>query len=225
MDLRNLVLYAAGFMLQCIIIGFIIAALLDQKIKGEGVFLTIFVFPFAVSGIVTGVAWRWLMYPETGLNLIFDAVGLSFLKGKWYADPSTGILAVTIAGAWQFTGYVMSLYLAGLRGIPHEVKEAAAIDGAGTFQLYRHIIIPLLAPVTFTAVVLTGMGAIRVFDVLTTLSGSGAAYGTDMLAYNMVQQTFAASRYSTGAVIAAFMMLIAAVLVIPYLRSLRKDIT
>jgi len=124
-DLRNLVLHAGGFMLQCIVIGFLLASLLDQRIKGESVFRTIFIFPFAISAVVTGVAWRWLMRPETGINLLFESVGLGFLRSKWFADPTWGILFITMAASWQFSGYVMALYLAGLRGISNEIKEAA----------------------------------------------------------------------------------------------------
>ena len=116
-DMRNLVLYAAGFMTQCIVIGFLLASLLDQKIKSEAVFRTIFIFPFAVSGIVTGVVWRWLMYPSAGLNLLFESGAGLPANGSGTRIPHWGILAVTIAAAWQFSGYVMALYLAGLRGI------------------------------------------------------------------------------------------------------------
>jgi glucose/mannose transport system permease protein len=221
-DVRNLVLYAAGFMSQCIILGFLLAVLIDQKIKGEALFRTIFIFPFAVSGIVTGVVWRWLERPEAGINLIFQSVGLGFLKSPWYTDADWGILAVSVAGAWQFSGYVMALYLAGLRGISMDIREAALIDGCNTFTLYRRVIIPLLTPVTFTAVVLTGMGSIRVFD-LPAVIGTGAAFGTDALAFFMFSLTFTSQRYALGATIACVMMIFSALLVVPYLRSMRRE--
>ena len=124
-----------------------LASLLDSKIKSEAVFRTIFVFPFAVSGIVTGVVWRWLMYPSAGLNQLFDTVGLDFLMNKWYTTPKWGIsrgdgrgcLAVSRAMSWL-------LYLAGLRGINAELKEAAQIDGASTWQLYRRSHHPAARP-------------------------------------------------------------------------------
>ena len=222
-DLRNLVLYALGFMSQCIVIGFLLASLLDQRIKGEAVFRTIFIFPFAVSAVVTGVAWRWLMRPETGINLLFESVGLNFLKSKWFADPAFGILFITVASAWQFSGYIMALYLAALRGIPIEVKEAAQMDGCNTWNLYRHIVVPMLAPVTFTAIVLTGMGAIRVFDIVMVMSGTGQAFSTDMMATHMFEQMFTANRFSLAAVIGSFMILVSALLVVPYLLSVRKE--
>ncbi len=221
-DLRNLVLYAAGFMSQCIVLGFLLAVLIDQKIKGESLFRTIFIFPFAVSGIVTGVAWRWLMRPEAGLNVLFHGIGLDFLRSPWYTDPNTGVLAVSVAGAWQFSGYVMALYLAALRGISNDLREAAAIDGCNTFNLYRRVIIPLLTPVTFTAVVLTGMGSIRVFD-LPAVIGTVAAFGADAMAYYMFTLTFTSLKYALGATIACVMMILSAFLAVPYLLSLRRE--
>ena len=223
-DLRNLVYYAIGFMSQCIIFGFIIAALLDQKIKGEALFRTIIIFPFAVSGIVTGVAWRWLLQPTTGINILFANIGLESFQPLWNSHPKYGMWAVSIAAAWQMTGYVMALYLAGLRGIPHELREAAAIDGAGTLATYRYIIIPLLLPVTFTAIVLTGMNSIRVFDLVSAMSGSGPAFATDTLAFYMFQSTFGAYRYSLGAAIGSFMIILSAFLVIPYMFSMRGEV-
>jgi glucose/mannose transport system permease protein len=222
-DLRNLIYYAIGFMSQCIIFGFLIAAFLDQRIRGEALFRTIVIFPFAVSGIVTGVAWRWLMQPTTGINLLFANIGFENFQPVWNTHPKYGMWAVTIAAAWQFTGYVMALYLAGLRGIPHELREAAAIDGAGTLATYRYVIIPLLMPVTFTVIVLTGMNSIRVFDLVSAMSGSGPAFATDTLAFYMFQSTFGAYRFSLGAAIGAFMIILSGFLVAPYLLSMRRE--
>jgi glucose/mannose transport system permease protein len=222
-DLRNLLFYALGFMTQCILIGFTLASLLDQKIKGEALFRTIFIFPFAVSGIVTGVAWQWLMQPTTGINLLFAKIGMDWFRPTWHASIEHGIWAITIAAAWQFSGYVMALYLAGLRGIPNELREAAAIDGAGTWATYRYIIIPLLMPVTFTAIVLTGMNSIRVFDIVASMGGPGPGNSLDTLALNMYQTTFNAYRFSLGAAIGSVMLLLAVFLVVPYLMSMQRE--
>jgi glucose/mannose transport system permease protein len=223
-DLRNLFQYAVVFMGLCIGMGLIMAVLLNQKIKGEAVFRTIFIFPFAVSGIVTGVAWKWLMYPSAGLNMLFNAIGLTSLGNfKWYADANYGTYSIAIAAAWQMTGYIMALYLAALRGINNELIEAAQIDGCSTMGIYRYVILPLLAPVTFTAIVLTGMGSIRVFDLVSAVSGSGAAYGTDTMAFYMFQLTFQKSSFALGGTIAAFMIILSAFLVGPYLASLRQE--
>lgn len=222
-DLRNLLFYAIGFMSQCIIIGFTLASLLDQKIKGEALFRTVFIFPFAVSGIVTGVTWQWLMQPSTGVNLLFVKIGMEWFRPAWHSSIEYGIWAITIAAAWQFSGYVMALYLAGLRGIPNELREAAAIDGAGTWATYRYIIIPLLMPVTFTAIVLTGMNSIRVFDVVASMGGPGPGNSLDTLALNMYQTTFNAYRFSLGAAIGSVMLVLAIFLVIPYLMSMQRE--
>jgi glucose/mannose transport system permease protein len=220
-NLRSLVFYAIGFMSQCIIIGFLLAVLLDQKIKGEAIFRTIFVFPFAVSAVVTGVAWRWLMQPRTGINLLLQKIGFTDFSFAWNADPKWGIFAISLAASWQFTGYIMSLYLAGLRGISEEIREAALVDGAGTWALYRRIIIPLLSPVTFTALVLTGMGSIRIFDLVTLLAGP--AHTTDTLAFHMYQSTFGLYRFSMGAAVGFFMIFLSLFLVVPYLRSMEFE--
>ena len=208
-------------MSQCVVFGFFIAVLLDQKIKGEAIFRTIVIFPFAVSGVVTGVAWRWLMQPTTGINLLLNNMGLKNFYFEWSANPQWGILAITIAAAWQFTGYIMALYLAGLRGISDEVREAALVDGANTWNLYRRIIIPLLRPVTFTAIVLTGMGSIRVFDLVMILRGP--AFTTDTLAFHMYQATFGQYRFSLAAAVGFFMIFLSLFLVVPYLRSMNLE--
>ena len=143
--------------------------------------------------------------PRGPFNKTFlQKIGFKDFSFAWNADPRWGILAITIAASWQFTGYVMALYLAGLRGISEEVREAARVDGAGTWALYRRIIIPLLMPVTFTALVLTGMGSIRVFDLVTILAGP--ALTTDTLAFHMYQSTFGLYRFSMGATIGFFMI-------------------
>lgn len=221
-NLRNLGIYALGFMGQCIILGFLIAVLLDQKIKGEAIFRTIVIFPFAVSAIVTGVAWRWLMQPTTGINLLLQNLGLENFSFAWNSDPKWGMFAITIAASWQFTGYVMALYLAGLRGIPDELREAAAIDGAGVWATYRYVIVPLLMPVTFTAFVLTGMNSIRVFDLVTMLAGP--ALTTDTLGFHMYQSTFGLYRFSLGAALGFFMILLSLFLIVPYLRSMQLEV-
>jgi glucose/mannose transport system permease protein len=196
--------------------------LLDQKIKGEALFRTIVIFPFAVSAIVTGVAWRWLMQPTTGLNLLFANLGFESFQPTWNANPRWGMFAISVAASWQFTGYIMALYLAGLRGIPDELREAAAIDGAGSWATYRHVIIPLLMPVTFTALVLTGMNSIRVFDLVTMLRGP--AFSTDTLGFHMYQSTFGLYRFSLGAALGFFMIFLSLFLVVPYLRSMRLEV-
>lgn len=217
LDMRNTSIFAALFIGQCLLIGFALALLLDQKIKGESIFRTIFLFPFAVSSVVTGVAWRWLQAPSSGINTLFDYVGLGFLKSGWYTNPRFGIAAVTIAATWQMSGYVMSLYLAGLRGISTDIREAAAIDGASGFALYRYIIIPLLTPVTLTAAIILGTYALRLFDITVVMTSSGTGFSTDTPALFMFQTTFQQNHFSQGSAIAFIMLLLALPLIIPHM--------
>ncbi len=223
-DLRNTAVFSFFFLAQCLGIGLLLAILLDQKIKGEAFFRTVFVLPFAVSAIVTGVAWKWLMVPSSGLNAIFGAVGLYFLQNKWFADPNIGIIATSIAGAWQMSGYTMALYLAGLRGVPGELRDAARIDGANAFQYYRYIAIPMIAPVTFSAMIILGTISLRLFDLPASMTGSGPAFATDSPAFFMFETTFSQYRYSTGAAIGVVMLILALGLIVPYLFTIKDEI-
>ena len=223
-DLRNTAVFSIFFLGQCLGIGLLLAILLDQKLKGEAFFRTVYVLPFAVSAIVTGVAWKWLMVPSSGINAIFGAVGLNFLQNKWFADPNIGIIATSIAGAWQMSGYTMALYLAGLRGVPSELRDAARIDGADGFQYYRYIAIPLVAPVTFSAMVILGTISLRLFDLPSSMTGSGPAFATDSPAFYMFETTFSQYRYSTGAAIGVVMLILALGLIVPYFFTIKEEI-
>ena len=223
-DIRNMSVLTVLFLAQSMGIGFLLAVLLDQHIKVESLFRTIFVMPFAISAVVTGVVWRWLMSQRSGINLLFDKVGLGDFNPAWYADPDWGIAAISIAMAWQMTGFTMALYLAGIRGISQEIREAAQIDGAGTFASYRYVIIPMLMPVTMTAFIILFGLSLRTFDIVATISGSGAAYATDTFGYHNFQLAFQDSQFSRASVIAVVMILVSGVIVVPYLWSIRKEV-
>ncbi|MDE3075850.1 MAG: sugar ABC transporter permease, partial [Chloroflexota bacterium] len=222
-DLKNTAMFAAVFIGGCIAIGFPLAALLDRKLRGGHVFRTIILLPFAASAIVTGVVWRWLESYDSGINLLFANVGLGFIKSHWFADPNIGITAVALAAVWQMAGYVMALYLAGLSNIPSELREAAAVDGCGTFALYRHVIVPQLVPVTFSVIVILGTLSLRVFDLTASMTQSGPAFADDTPAYFMFQTTFQSNQFAQGAAIATVMLIPAVFLIIPYLRSVRTE--
>ena len=175
-DIRNTLIFTGVFVIGSILLGFFMAVMLDQGLKGEGFFRSLFLFPMAISYIVTGVVWRWLMNSATGsrmsgLNLLFSNLNLDFLVNSWYNTPKWGMAAVALAAIWQMSGYTMALYLAGLRSIPHELKEAAQIDGANELQIYRHIILPLLAPITLSALIILGHMSLKVFDLIIAIAG------------------------------------------------------
>jgi len=222
-DLRNTVVFTVLFLIACLAIGFLLALLLDQRIRGEGIFRSIYLFPMSISFIVTGVVWRWLLNPgsaqlgSTGVNLLFDMVGLGFLKTGWYTDPKIGIMAVAIAATWQMSGYTMAMYLAGLRAIPDELREAARVDGASEFQIVRHIIVPLLQPVTLSAVIVLGHISLKIYDLIVSMTGPGIGFATDVPAYFMWDTTFRGNHFSRGAAIAIVLLIMIAVLIVPYL--------
>lgn len=252
-DLRNTVTFTALFLAACLLVGLVLAILLDQRVKGENVFRSIYLFPMAISFIVTGVVWRWLLNPGTaqtgssGINLLFEKLGLGFLRSGWFTDPtilyihpesalgtflgriglgglaspyvgiSLAMVSVVIAATWQMSGYTMALYLAGLRAIPDELREAARVDGASEWQLYRHIILPLLRPVTLSAVIILGHISLKIFDLVVSMTGPGPAFATDVPAFFMFDTTFRGSNYAQGAAIATLLLILVAVLVVPYL--------
>ena len=222
-DISNTVTFTVLFLITTLAIGFLLAVLLDQRIRAEGLFRSIYLFPMAISFIVTGVVWRWMLAPGTeitgaaGVNLLLEKMGLGFLKSGWYTDPSIGIKAVVIAATWQMSGYTMALYLAGLRAIPDELREAARVDGASELQVYRHVLIPLLWPITLSAVIILGHISLKIFDLVVAMTGPGTGFSTDVPALFMFDTTFRGNQFAQGASIAVVLLLGVAVLVVPYL--------
>jgi glucose/mannose transport system permease protein len=223
-DIRNTAIFTLLFLAACLIIGLLLAILLDQRLRGEGLFRSIYLFPMAISFIVTGVVWRWLLNPATsierlsGINLLLHQAGLDSLISKWYVHPSLGIAAIVIPATWQMSGFTMALYLAGLRSVPDELREAARVDGAGEWQIYRHIVLPMLKAVTLSVVIMLGHISLKVFDLVMAITQEGGqGYSADVPALNMWYTAFRALRFGRGAAIAIFILLSVAVLIVPYL--------
>jgi glucose/mannose transport system permease protein len=187
---------------------------------GEGVFRSIYLFPMAVSFIAAGVVWRWLMNPApgdrgTGLNLAFDKLGLDFLTNEWFLNPSWGAAALALPAIWALTGYIMALYLAGFRGVPEELREAARMDGASEYRVYRHVVFPHLRPVTLAALIILGHISIKVFDLIVAIGGKQLI--TEVPAVYMWVLIYDARDYAKGAAIATLLLVGISVLIIPYL--------
>ncbi len=231
-DLRNTAIFTVLFLAACLTIGLVLAILLDQRPRGEGIFRNIYLFPMAVSFISTGVVWRWLLNPATtldrlsGLNLLFHKAGLDFLISRWYTHPKLGIAAIVIPATWQMSGFTMALYLAGLRSIPEELREAARVDGASEWQIYRDIVFPMLKPVTLSAVIILGHISLKIFDLVMAITQEGGqGYSADVPALNMYYTAFRALRFGQGSAIAIIILLTVAVLVIPYLiHTIRTEV-
>lgn len=239
-DLRNTVVFTLLFMVVCIFLGLLLAVLLDRKRKGENLFRNIFLFPMALSFIVTGVVWQWIFNPSTGINLILKHVGVSdpplwYVQTKVVPDLQLGqlhfglplaLIAVIIAAAWQLSGFTMAMFLSGLRSISDELKEAARVDGATEWQVFRHILLPQLKPIMFSAIIILGHISLKIFDLIYAMTGPGAAFVTDMPGLYMVETTFKGSHYAQGAAIAIIMLILVSLLIIPYLvLTFRKEET
>jgi len=227
-DIRNTAIFTILFVGGCLLVGLALAMLLDQGLRGEGFFRSLFLFPMAISFIVTGVVWRWLMNPAqgsriSGFNLLFDNLGLDFLINKWHTTPNWGIAAIAIPAIWQMSGYTMALYLAGLRAVPDSLREAARVDGATELEIYRHIILPLVRPVTLSAMIILGHISLKVFDLIIAVAGKQVSL--DVPSIYMWTTTFDGNFYGRGASIGILLLLSVAVLVIPYLRFTLKQET
>jgi glucose/mannose transport system permease protein len=235
-DMWNTLFFTVLFLILCVVIGLLLAILLDQKIKGEGIFRTIYLFPMALSFVVTGVVWQWIFAPGTstrlrGVNALLHSIGLDALRWKWYTDTNSfgpfhvALIPVIIAAAWQMIGYCMAMYLAGLRGIPEELREAARVDGATEIGIYRHIILPMLQPITLSALIVLGHISLKIFDLVYTMTGKGPGFVTDVPGIFMFETTFQGNHYAQGATISMVMLLMVAVVIIPYLIfSLRREV-
>ncbi|AOZ73008.1 sugar ABC transporter permease [Boudabousia tangfeifanii] len=219
-SLINLLLFTVVFLVGTLLIGFLWAWLLDRPIKGEGIFRSIFMFPMAISFVASGVVWRWLLNPAkgetaSGLNRLFQQVGLGFLQNSWTQNITFGVVAIALPAIWQLSGYVMALFLAGFRGIPDELREAARVDGATEWQLYKQIIFPQLAPIALSAVIIIGHMSLKSFDLIMSITDQ-RTYSTKVPAIDMFN-AMTDNDYSNAAAIGTILLVIVAIFVVPYL--------
>lgn len=294
-DMVNTVFFTVLFIGACLGLGIGLAILLDQKVKAEGAFRTIFLFPMALSFVVTGVVWKWLFNPTSGINALPTFIGLPKAEFQWFvstqrvlefnwqdlpsilaiivlgvvvffalrawlkkrstvgamlsalalllmawitfggpanlnglAAPEThgfnlALIALVVAAGWQMSGYTMAMYLAGLRGISEDLREAARVDGASEVGVYRHVVLPLLAPITLSAMIILGHISLKIFDLVYVMGG-GDNLRIDMPGINMYLTTFRGLDFAKGAAIAIIMLIMVAMVIVPYLvTSLRKE--
>lgn len=287
-DLVNTFFFTVFFLSGCLGLGLAMAILLDQKIRFEGFFRTLFLYPFALAFVVTGTIWRWMFQPQGGINILPELVGLPRLRFLWISSrtqilqfnwqdvpfwlslmalvvllvmlwasrggrpalrrrlaivtavwtawtllvswrvdllsrPEThgfnlALVPIIVAAVWQMSGYTMALYLAGLRGVPEELREAARVDGASEFQVYRHVIMPLLAPITLSAMIILGHISLKIFDLIYAMAGPDNA-STSVPALLMYLRSFRANQFADGAAIAVILLILVAAVIVPYLWS------
>ena len=201
------------------LIGMALAIFLDQKVRMEGALRTIYLYPMALSFIVTGTAWKWLLNPSLGLEKLMHDWGWSSFHFDWLVQSDTAIYCVIIAGVWQSAGFAMALFLAGLRGIDDSIIKAAQMDGASLPRIYWRIILPILRPVVFSTIMVLSHLSIKGFDLVMALTGGGPGYATDVPATFMYVMSFTRGQIGLGAASATMMLASVAAIVVPYLYS------
>jgi glucose/mannose transport system permease protein len=248
-DLRNVLVFTAIFLVLAIIIGLLLAMLVHNLLRGRAFFRSIFLFPYSLSFIVTGVVWRWLFTPSTGANLILKSLGVEH-GPKWITDPTVAgnvsgalnkvlpgadfiqiklgiplaIIPVVFAASWQLAGFAMANFLAALSGMPEEIHEAAQLDGAGWFSYHWHIVLPMLRSTILTVAVILGYVSLKSFDLVYAMVGQGPGFATDVPGIFVFEQTFRALRYNTGAAASVVMLVLVCAVTLPYLyRSYLKE--
>ena len=217
--ITNLFIFSALFIAFCILVGLFLAVLLDQRVRAEGFFRTIYLYPMALSFIVTGAAWKWILNPDLGLERLVQQLGFARFTFRWLVDSKMAIYTVVLAAVWQSAGFVLALFLAGLRGIDDAIIKAAQVDGASLPRIYWRIIIPSLRPVFLSSVIILSHIAIKSFDLVMVLTRGGPGYSTDMPATFMYAFAFNRGRLAFGAASAMVMFLAVMAFIIPYLYS------
>jgi glucose/mannose transport system permease protein len=217
--LKNMAVFGVLFIGGAMALGLLLAILLDQKIRAEGMLRTIYLYPMAISFIVTGTAWKWMLNPGLGLEHLMHQWGFTGFSFDWLVNPDKAIYCVAIAGVWQSAGFVMALFLAGLRGIDESIIKAAQVDGASLPRIYWRILIPSLRPVFFSTLMVVSHLAIKSFDLVMALTAGGPGYATDVPATFMYAMSFTRGQLGLGAASATVMLATVAAIVVPYLYS------
>ncbi|MEZ7834405.1 MAG: sugar ABC transporter permease [Burkholderiaceae bacterium] len=219
LSVKNLGVFSVLYIVISMLLGMFLAILIDQRIRAESLFRSIFLYPMALSFIVTGTAWKWLLDPSIGFERTMRLMGFENFVFDWIKDGEMAIYTVVIAAVWQTSGFVMALFLAGLRGIDGEVLNAARVDGAKNWRIYWRVIIPQLGPSFISSFVILAHMAIKSYDLVIALTGGGPGRATWLPSVFMYQYTFTRNEMAVGAASAVVMLIGIAIVVIPYVRS------
>jgi glucose/mannose transport system permease protein len=213
-SLENMFILGVGS-LASIVLGFILAALIDKEVRGEGVFRTVFLYPLAVSLIVTGIVWRWLFNPSVGVKNFFHSIGWNWIHFNWLASSQTVMYGIILASVWQSTGFFMALMLAGLKGINPEIWSAAKLDGVSFWRLYFEIIIPMMRLTFVTCVILLSIGVVKAYDIVVAMTNGGPGGSSFVPAYFAINAYWLKENLGYASAAATIMLLITAILSLP----------
>lgn len=213
-SLWNLITLGLGSALA-IVFGFILAAMIEKEKRGESFFRTVFLYPLAVSLIVTGAAWRWMFNPEMGVQAFLHDAGLTWVNFSWLASADTAMYGIILASVWQSSGFYMALMLAGLKSINSEIWSAARLDGVPLWRLYLEIIIPMMKFTFITCAILLSLGVIKAYDVIVAMTNGGPGQSTYVPAYFTIQALSASGNLGYASAAAVMMLVITAVIFLP----------
>ncbi len=215
-SIGNLAIYGSLSLIFSFVIGFLLAVLLDQKIRFEDTFRTIFLYPFALSFVVTGLVWQWILNPEFGVQNVVRAMGFESFTFDPLYDPEIVIYGVLIAGLWQGTGLIMCLMLAGLRGIDEDIWKAARVDGIPAWKTYIFIVIPMMRPVFITTLVIIMSGIVKLYDLVVAQTGGGPGTASEVPAKYVYDFMFRAQNLGQGFAASTMMLLTVVIIVVPW---------
>lgn len=227
-DVQNVIVFTVVFVVGALLAGFLLAYLLERGVRGEGFFRGVFLFPMAISFIATAIVWRWLLNnatgtQETGLNKLFNSIGLGFLANDWFkAERPFAVMAIAIPAGWALCGYIMALFIAGMRGVSDDLREAARVDGASELRVFWHVVRPMLLPVLMSALVILIHISLKTFDLMFAMDVESRKIETPAL--YMWFTTFDGFNFNRGAAIATLLVLGISIVIIPYIwYSIRSE--
>lgn len=225
LSLQNLAVYGVLFIVACIAIGFLLAVFIDQKVRGEGLLRTIFLYPYAMSFVATGLVWQWVLNPGDGLQQAVRQMGWESFTFDWIVDQDKVIYTVVIASVWQASGLVMALMLAGLRGIDEEIWKAARLDGIPPWRVYISIVLPMMGSTVATVFVLLFTGVVKVFDAVVSMTQGGPGTASDVPAKFIMDHLFGRANLSLASAGSMVLLAMVLALVAPvlYARSRRGN--
>ena len=216
LSLHNLAAYGVLFVLACLVIGFLLAVFIDQNVKGEGVFRTIFLYPYAMSFVATGLVWQWLLTPGDGIDGSLRALGFHNVRFDWIVSQDFAIYTVVIATVWQMSGLVMALMLAGLRGVDPEIWKAARLDGIPPWRVYAQIVLPLLWPTIATVLLLLATAVAKLYDAVVAMTQGGPGIASEVPAKFIMDHLFLRSNVGLASAGAIVLLVPVLALLAPY---------
>lgn len=214
---QNTVIFGVLFIAGCLVLGFLLAVFIDQRVKGEGAFRTVFLFPYSMSFVVTGVAWQWFLNPGLGLEKLVRDMGFSDFTFDWLVNQEMAIYTLVIAGIWHGAGLTMAILLAGLRGVDEDLWKAARVDGVPPWRYYLSIVLPLLRPMVVTATVLLAISVVKLYDLVVAMTGGGPGIATEVPAKFVMDHLFERNNIALGTAAATLMLVTVFIIIAPWI--------